>query len=164
MDVLALDPSPVASCVVLQRAPTSRPSALPLPPIVVVRVPRVWDSPERRAAEADRAANSAGWREPSKRRLTTGRRVFARSRRGSGTPRRLPARSPPSPGSTTKRRRMMMAARKPHTDAPASACGSGCNLADLASLGPVVYSHSSLPYASSCGGLEGAPPVSDSVN
>ena len=32
-----------------------------------------------------------GWREPSKRRLTTGRRVFARSRRGSGI-------SPPPPG------------------------------------------------------------------
>jgi len=111
-------------------------SAVAISGFRMVRVPRVWDSPERRAAEVDPAANSGGWREPSKRRLTTGLRVFARSRRGSGTPRRLLARRPPSPGSTTKRWRMMTAAaRKPRTDAPARAREVlGCDLASYVCL------------------------------
>ena len=92
-------------------------SAVAISGFRMVRVPRVWDSPERRAAEAD------PHRELSRRARTFEtalsdwtESICALATSDPGPPRRLPTRSLPSPGSTTKRR-MMTAARKPRTDA-----------------------------------------------
>jgi hypothetical protein len=47
----------------------------------MVRVPRVWENPDRRDADRTRATSSVDWRRGSRRHSMSGRRVSRHSRR-----------------------------------------------------------------------------------